>query len=1132
MKAHHGFRLLAWMVVCLLVVPAAWGQSSTSATLVGLIVDKDGNPMPGVTVTAVSPSTAMAPAGTVTDGEGRYRISPLTPADDYVVTAELPGFAKIVQSPVNLDPGKATTVSLSLVPSTDMTEKITVTGKGDIVDVASTKTATVFNSEFIEGLPILGRTYQDILTLAPGVTDTDGDGNPNVNGARATDFQTRVDGANTTDPVSGTFGSNLNLESIAEIEIITTGASAEFSQAQGGFANVITKSGGNELEGSFKFFFRSDLLDNDGTNNNDVTDSNLFAGLDGFNDIRPFLTVGGPILRDRLWYFVTLQYIDTETPVNTLTFPTLATSQGWNNFYKVTWQLNPAHRLSAQVNQDPRRFTGFNLGTGVAPESDFIFDQGGLISTVRWTYNISPSLLLETLVSRLDTGIDVLPITDPDPCLTDADGTCNPFSEDLYTIDIRQGTVNGPYFQTSRDTRSRDTLKSDLSYFLDTTGGSHNIKGGFEFAREGFTNELRTDRIRLDSVQRGARGGGPSGGGGATVSGIVNFQEAVPASFPGTVTIDSNFDGAISPEDQVFDIPLLESNKDNWGFYLQDSYKPRPNLTINLGMRFDREEATTDGYESFDPVAEAEQFLRVYEVARGLPAGSATYQGAFGLPQPIYDVNGDGLDNRHCTAYDIDDQVYGDGLGTGGGTIDDFWTYYDGNYDGVLDPNSPDDVILPQPDGIADGAYVNPVCDKDSEDTYAMIASFTRHQFDTTGEPFASLGRLDPERGLAGSDRLSETFTIINNNVAPRFSVSWDPWADNKTKLFVTWSRFYDKLFLATLVPELGPDPRQTTYNASDIVQGAAAIPVQTGRFSITQVDRGMKTPFTDEFTIGFERELAPEWSLAVTYIKRTGRDQLQDIDINHYTEDLNGDGVLDDYFGLVDDTFDPDSVGGGLGLGSKGVTPDGQPDLHAYNPFFDQVLRVGNFNHSEYQSLQLAVTRRLSRQWQMTTSYVYSEALGNAENFVSGLGNDPGTVEDEFGPLSFDQTHVVKFNAVTFLPGDQSVGGTIQWASGLPFSLVRIRNSGDSFGSFHFRTTYPTGQRNDQRNEGVWLVNLNYKKNFVLGKMNASVGVEVQNLLNSDDLTIFAVDQERFLGLNANRAFGRQWQLSAEFHF
>jgi hypothetical protein len=416
-----------------------------------------------------------------------------------------------------------------------------------------------------------------------------------------------------------------------------------------------------------------------------------------------------------------------------------------------------------------------------------------------------------------------------------------------------------------------------------------------------------------------------------------------------------------------------------------------------------------------------------------------------------------------------------------------------------------------------------------------LISAFSRHQFDPTGEPFESLGRLDTERGLPGSQRNQETFTLVNNNVAPRFSISWDPWADNRTKLFATWSRFYDKLFLATLIPELGPDPRTVVYNPND--QTTAAVPIQTGRFSITQVDRGMKTPFTDEMTIGFEREIAPEWSILVSYVKRTGRDQLQDVDLNHYVQDLNHDGVFDDNFGRVgqvtgDAGGDGGGSGGGLAFRGFAVAPDGQPDLFALNPFFNQVLRVGNYNSSAYQSYQVVVTRRLSRQWQMNGSYVYSEAVGDAEDFLSGLGNDPGTSDDEFGPLSYDQTHRLVFSAVTFLPRSQSLGGTIEWTSGLPFSLVRRRESADSFGSFFFRTTYPTDQRNDQRNEGRWLINLAYKKNFVAGRANASVGVEVENLLNSDDLRIFDVDQELFLGVDAFRPFGRRWQLSAAFYF
>ena len=147
----RGLLRILSLVMVLALVPLSFGQSSTQAVLMGQVVDKDGNPMPGVTVTISSPTVAMAATGTVTGADGRFRISPLPPGNDYVVLAELPGYAKIEVSPIDLNPGKTTTQNFSLVPSTETTTKITVTGRGDIVDVASTKTATVFNSEFIEG---------------------------------------------------------------------------------------------------------------------------------------------------------------------------------------------------------------------------------------------------------------------------------------------------------------------------------------------------------------------------------------------------------------------------------------------------------------------------------------------------------------------------------------------------------------------------------------------------------------------------------------------------------------------------------------------------------------------------------------------------------------------------------------------------------------------------------------------------------------------------------------------------------------------------------------------------------------------------------------------------------------------
>ena len=269
-------------------------------------------------------------------------------------------------------------------------------------------------------------------------------------------------------------------------------------------------------------------------------------------------------------------------------------------------------------------------------------------------------------------------------------------------------------------------------------------------------------------------------------------------------------------------------------------------------------------------------------------------------------------------------------------------------------------------------------------------------------------------------------------------------------------------------------------------------------------------------------------------------------MDINHFTRDLNGDGRPDDYFGKVipPGGFDSGTTGGrprGRSTPWEArirqatlVAPDGLPDQFAYNPFFSEILRVGNFNSADYKSVQVVLTRRLSRQWQMNASYVWSEAVGDAESFDSVLGDDVGTVENEYGALDYDQTHVVKFSAVTFLPKEPGAGQAS--FSGRP--VYRTPSSGRPTRSIPSARRscaphYPTEQRNDQRNEGVWRVDVNYQKNLVFGPVAASIGVEVQNLTNSDDLRIntFNLDDELF-ALDETRRFGRRWQLSLSMNF
>src|SRR6185436_3489130 len=210
---------------------------------------------------------------------------------------------------------------------------------------------------------------------------------------------------------------------------------------------------------------------------------------------------------------------------------------------------------------------------------------------------------------------------------------------------------------------------------------------------------------------------------------------------------------------------------------------------------------------------------------------------------------------------------------------------------------------------------------------------------------------------------------------------------------------------------EIGPDNVNFIFvpNANHVInpgEGSRA----ASTVSVTQIDRNLSTPYTDEFTLGFERELAPEWSLGFTYINRKGKDLLQDMDINHVTCPqfstlgvnplvICGDsGQLElDRFGDAGGAIgsSPDGIAGGnfgfnAANGGGSNTKNDAPDLYTVNNGFNQILRIGNFNSSEFESYELQITKRLHRNWQMQTSYVWSRAFGQAEAFQAAVGNDP----------------------------------------------------------------------------------------------------------------------------------------------
>ncbi|MBI3448024.1 MAG: TonB-dependent receptor [Acidobacteria bacterium] len=1047
----------------------------SSSALRGTVRADDGTPLPGVIVTLTcGPAAApQTPVRLLTDVHGAFTFNGLEAERPCTLRADLPGYAAIDIGPIALRSGKTTDLPVRLTPSDELTTRVVVEATPRTVDTETAVTSTRFNDEYIEGLPLVGRNFQDLLTLAPGITDTDGDGNPNVHGARDTGLQYRLDGADITDPLTGHFGQVLNLDAIKEVELITSGASAEYGRADGGFANIITKSGTNEFEASARFFFRSIYFDSRGAAANDTFQAATPTTL-SFRDLKGAFTFGGPVARDRLWYFASVQSIDIQTPVSLGGAGTFVrTIRGYQGLAKLTWQISSDNKISIEGNFDPQRYGGLGLRPGVLAESDYIFRTGGLTSTLRWTTILSPVLLMETTLSHFDTGQGYDPVSSRFAPVhvdvrADAGGEqffalypCNVVNcfrsiapTNLYQIDRYNNEVSGPYYQKDGDRRIRNSFGSTFNLNLDDAWGSHSVRAGFEYTDEAYDDRLITNPVLSSSLR-------PSHG--PILSPVDN-----PIAVSG-IQLLTSFDPLIS---------YPHATGGGLAAFVQENWKPASNLTLGFGLRLDQEIVDTFGRQPFRLRAEAREALRRFDLACSIVGVLCEINRTPGKPSS-------GLPTRIAAPPDSP------------------LARFDTNEDGWFDTGR---------GGEGD----------------AIWGLYTRPEL-----------------------RPGENFTIANRNLAPRLSFAWDPWNDGRTKVSGTMGRYFDRLFLGEVTVEQLPDVRNFVFVPGPDVTpwinpGDRSLPTLTR--SIFEVNRGLTTPYTDERTFTVEREIAPEWSIAVTSIQRTAKNLLQDFDVNHITcPDYrkvfhvdtyticgeNGRLVMDLFGGFPDRPprndlpIDPVPLVGPLSL------PNGAPDLYNVNPYFDQVFRVGNYNASRYRALELVLNRRLHHNWQMQLSYSLSRATGDAEQFLSVLGDDPAYRDKQRGPLDYDQRHIVKAFASTHLPKRVILGGSIFWASGTPFSAIYETIDIDDVGNSAPRFSYVNGRRNDQRNGDQWTVNGRVEKGFAISGKSAEAYFAVDNLLGQDDVTLYESRASAgALGLRSfNRRFGRRWEMGMSIH-
>ncbi len=561
MERSSGFRFAVFFLSVLLIGSAlALGQGVQTGAVTGVVRLSDGSVLPGVTVTIESP--ALQGKRNQTSGPNGDYVFKLLPPGDYTVTFELAGMNKVTRS-ARVEVGGTTRADATMEIAA-ATAAITVTGSATDVEKTAVHGAN-YTAKEVDHLPI-GRTINAIAALAPGLTtNTPNGGQLSISGGFAYDNKFLVDGVDVNDNLFGTPTNGVIIEeAVQETQILTSGISAEYGGFSGGVVNAVTKSGGNEYHGTFRTDFTNDRWVK-------LTPIEETQGVKKPYKLNETYTgtLGGKILTDRLWFFGSGRYFKTD---NQVTLPqTLETFQSPNKDtrweIKLTGNINDSHSLQGTYTQDERSttrvaFSGASLQT---VETSAIENPSFPAKLYVGNYHgvLTPNLFASLQYSekkfqfKNDGGSDTNLVTGS-PFLT---ATLSPLQ-----------AYNAPYFdQTDPEDRNNRQWAGSVNYYLSTGKlGTHDLKVGGEI---------------FSSIRTGGNSQSPTG---------FVFYADYKTDALGKPVFDANhrlipvFEPGTSLLLNYLAIRGAASTLRTYAVYLNDSWRVTPNLSANLGVRYEK----------------------------------------------------------------------------------------------------------------------------------------------------------------------------------------------------------------------------------------------------------------------------------------------------------------------------------------------------------------------------------------------------------------------------------------------------------------------------------------------------------------------------------------------------------------
>jgi hypothetical protein len=468
------------VLAVLLTSLAAFAQ--VTANLTGTVM-MDNNPLPGATVTITSPGM-QGSRTTTSDVNGNYNFAALPPGT-FKVSIEMQGMQTVTRN-LLIGVGQTARADATLKMSS-VAEAITVTASAPAV-LETTEVQTNLQQSMINKLPT-GRTVNAVALLAPG-TVANGPRNALViSGATADQNLIMVDGAVIQENLRGQTHALFIEDAIQETTVLTGAISAEYGRFQGGVVNSITKSGGNEFHGSYR-----DNLSNPAWQHPSAFGEK--RGAITHNQVHE-ATLGGRVIRDRLWFFGAGRKTKSSTPIAFnraqitgpfVSFPVVTDEKRWEG--KLTGQITPKYSLVATYLKVP--LTASNncqLGCLDTLTLDPSITQANDFKTAHFNGVVTNNWLVESLYSRKTFtfigfgGVGKDPVLNSPVLVYNAAGT-------------RQGTAHAPYFcgDCGDETRNNNAWNVKSTYFWSTKGlGTHNIIGGYErWAESRFSNNYQS----------------------------------------------------------------------------------------------------------------------------------------------------------------------------------------------------------------------------------------------------------------------------------------------------------------------------------------------------------------------------------------------------------------------------------------------------------------------------------------------------------------------------------------------------------------------------------------------------------------------------------------------------------------